>query len=67
MAGLAAYSNSFANPFLFDDLPLIRDNPDLQQNWQPWRIIFSKTTGAAGLNPINTPRALPWLSSPGST
>jgi len=42
-AGLAAYSNSLANPFLFDDLPLIRDNPDLQQNWQPWRIIFTPT------------------------
>ena len=36
-------------------------------SFQPWRIIFSKATGAAGPNPISTPRAPPWQSSPGST
>jgi len=43
VASVGVYLNSLGNPFLFDDLPLIRDNPDLHQHWRPWQIIFTRT------------------------
>ncbi len=43
VATVGVYLNSLGNPFLFDDLPLIRDNPDLHQHWRPWQIIFTLT------------------------
>lgn len=33
LAGLAAYHNSFVGPFVFDDLPAIRDNPTIRSLW----------------------------------
>ena len=34
-AGLAAYANSFAGPFVFDDGPSIVDNPTIRHLWPP--------------------------------
>lgn len=42
-AGVSAYSNSFEGEFVFDDLPAIRDNPDVRHAWPPWRVVFSET------------------------
>lgn len=33
LAGLAAYHNSFLGPFVFDDVPAIRDNPTIRTLW----------------------------------
>ncbi len=33
LAALAAYSNSFTGPFVFDDVPAIKDNPSIRQLW----------------------------------
>jgi tetratricopeptide (TPR) repeat protein len=35
-AGLAAYSNSFSGPFVFDDTLAITDNPTIRHLWPPW-------------------------------
>ena len=32
-AGLGAYANSFWGPFIYDDLPSIRENPSIRQFW----------------------------------
>ena len=40
-AGAAAYSNSFGGPFIFDDLRLIPENPDLRGDVSPWQLVFS--------------------------
>lgn len=46
-AGMFAYQQSFEIPFLFDDIPTIRDNPDVHQFWPPWPAWTSRanTTG----------------------
>ena len=36
-AGLIVYANSFAVPFVFDDLPTVRDNPGIRQLGTAWR------------------------------
>src|SRR2546428_227195 len=36
VAGLCVYANSFAGPFIFDDLMSIRDNPRIRTLWPPW-------------------------------
>ncbi|SDR73228.1 tetratricopeptide repeat protein [Opitutus sp. GAS368] len=33
LAALAAYHNSFAGPFVFDDVPAIVDNPSIRPGW----------------------------------
>jgi tetratricopeptide (TPR) repeat protein len=33
LAGLAAYSDSFQGKFFLDDLPAIKENPTIQQDW----------------------------------
>ncbi len=33
LAACAAYSNSFSGPFLYDDVPSIKDNPSIRQLW----------------------------------
>ncbi len=38
-AGLAAYHNIFQNPFIFDDLPQIVENPRIRHLWPPWGIL----------------------------
>ena len=35
IAALAAYHNSFAGPFIFDDVPSITENPKIRHLW-PW-------------------------------
>ena len=35
-AGAAAYSNSFCDAFVFDDLDQIVDNPAVRSLWPPW-------------------------------
>jgi tetratricopeptide (TPR) repeat protein len=34
LAALAAYSNSFSGPFIFDDVPGIKENPSIHHLWQ---------------------------------
>lgn len=36
LAVLAAYSNSFSGPFIYDDKPAIADNLTLRHLWPPW-------------------------------
>jgi Flp pilus assembly protein TadD len=38
-AGLAAYSNSFSGPFVFDDVPTVQDNPTLRHLWPVWNTL----------------------------
>ncbi|MGD0650696.1 MAG: tetratricopeptide repeat protein [Verrucomicrobiia bacterium] len=38
--GLLVYHNSFPNPFIFDDLQHIVENPRIRQLWPPWGIIM---------------------------
>ena len=37
--GLYAYHNSLRGPFVFDDVPAIRDNPTIHQLWPPWQAL----------------------------
>ncbi|MDE3083758.1 MAG: tetratricopeptide repeat protein [Verrucomicrobiota bacterium] len=39
VAGLAAYRNSFSGPFIYDDLPSIRDNPTIRHLWPIWPVL----------------------------
>lgn len=36
LALLAAYSNSFSGPFIYDDRLAIAENPTIRQLWPPW-------------------------------
>ncbi len=47
LAALAAYGNSFAGPFVFDDRPAIIDNPTLRQWWPPWSVLSPPAEGAS--------------------
>lgn len=38
-AVVAAYHNSFGGPFVFDDLPAIRDNPTIRSLWPPQEML----------------------------
>ena len=40
-AGILAYANSFACPFLFDDAVVITHNPHLYHLWPPWKAVLS--------------------------
>jgi len=42
-AAAGVYAGSLRNPFIFDDLPHIRDNADLRQDGAPWRVMFTKS------------------------
>ncbi len=44
LAALAAYHNTFAVPFFFDDIPSITDNPSILHLW-PIREVLSPTGG----------------------
>jgi tetratricopeptide (TPR) repeat protein len=39
LAALAIYANSFAGPFIFDDLPSIVENPTLRHLWPPGEVL----------------------------
>ena len=45
LAGLAAYSNSFLGPFIFDDLSSIPDNPTIRQLWPMWQVLAPPANG----------------------
>jgi len=51
-AGLAAYSNSFAGPFIFDDLDTINENPSIRHLWPPWQAISPKAFATAEGRPL---------------
>ena len=38
-AGLLAYHNSFTDPFIFDDIPSIQENPTIRHLWPPWALL----------------------------
>ncbi|MBS0632401.1 MAG: tetratricopeptide repeat protein [Verrucomicrobia bacterium] len=44
-AGTLAYLNSFAVPFLFDDLPSIVQNPAIRHLWPPGDVLFPAQGG----------------------
>ena len=46
LAALAAYSNSFSGPFVFDDLPAIVDNPTIRHLWPPGGALSPPPGGA---------------------
>ncbi len=39
LAALAVYANSFAGPFVFDDIPSIVENPTLRHLWPPGDVL----------------------------
>src|SRR5436189_28435 len=39
VAGLAVYHNSFAGPFIFDDICSIPNNPHIRGLWPPWQAL----------------------------
>src|SRR5687767_9206699 len=44
-----AYHNTFAAPFIFDDVTNIRENPEIRTLWPLWDIMWSEVaTGVAG-------------------
>ena len=45
LAGLAAYANSLAVPFVFDDGPSILDNPSLRHLWPIGRVLSPPDRG----------------------
>lgn len=38
-AGLLANFNTFTRPFIYDDVPSIRDNPTIRRLWPIWRVL----------------------------
>lgn len=46
LAALAAYHNSFAGPFVFDDLPAIVGNASLRQLWPPGAVLAPRLEDA---------------------
>lgn len=38
-AAVWAYANTFAVPFVFDDIPSIVENPGLRRPWPPWDLL----------------------------
>jgi Tfp pilus assembly protein PilF len=50
LAGIVAYSNTFSDPFFFDDGPSIVDNPTIRSLWPPWSALTPPATGASVAN-----------------
>lgn len=60
-AGLAAYHNSLAGPFVFDDIPAIVENPSIRQLWPLGDVLAPGTHGGvttAGRPIVNLSLAL---------
>jgi tetratricopeptide (TPR) repeat protein len=53
LAALAAYHNTFAVPFFFDDIPSITDNPSLLRLWPVWDVL--SPTGGYGITVSGRP------------
>jgi len=45
LAAIAAYENSFGNPFLFDDDPTILKNPTIRRLWPIWDVFCPPKNG----------------------
>ncbi len=45
LAAVAAFSNSFTGPFVFDDLEAITDNPTIRQLWPIWKPLCPPSGG----------------------
>jgi tetratricopeptide (TPR) repeat protein len=59
LAGLAAYANSLAGPFIFDDIDSIRDNPTIRHLWPMGEVLRpSGNLGPAGRPLLNLSFAL---------
>lgn len=54
-AGIWAYANTFAVPFLFDDIPSIVENGALRRPWPPWDLLVY--TGKADIGISGRPLA----------
>ena len=53
LAVLAAYSNSFSGPFIFDDIPAIVDNPTIQHLGSAWSSPHDNASGVTSRPLIN--------------
>ena len=51
-AGALVYANSLAGVFVYDDLPAIRDNPNIRALWPPSRVFSSPPYTATGSRPL---------------
>ena len=51
-AGILAYADSFAGPFIFDDLSSIPDNPNIRRLWPPWRAMVAPPQSTAAGRPV---------------
>jgi len=51
-AGLLAYSNSLAGPFIFDDASSIPDNPTIRRLWPIWRVLSPPRQSTAAGRPV---------------
>jgi len=47
LAGLAAYHNSFSGPFVFDDVPTVRDNATIRHLWPLWDALRPSHNGSS--------------------
>jgi tetratricopeptide (TPR) repeat protein len=44
VAALAAWHNSFSGAFVFDDVPVVTDNPSIRHLWPPWDALALQRT-----------------------
>jgi tetratricopeptide (TPR) repeat protein len=60
LAAFAAYHNSFAGPFVFDDIPAIVENPSIRHLWPITRVMLPplSTAGAVGRPIVNLSLAI---------
>ena len=52
LATVAAFSNSFAGPFLFDDKTAITDNPTIRHLWPLWPVLVPSAGSAVQRRPV---------------
>ncbi|MGO9609021.1 MAG: hypothetical protein ACLPT4_05215, partial [Verrucomicrobiia bacterium] len=52
LAALAAYHNSFATPFLFDDLASVEKNLTIRHLWPIWKALSPSATSLVGGRPV---------------
>ncbi len=52
LAAIAAYHNSFAGAFIFDDSIWIVENPSIQRLWPIWRVLCPPNAGKIGGRPV---------------
>ncbi len=52
LAAVAAYHNSLAGPFIFDDASWIKDNSNIQHLWPIWPVLFPSHATLVGGRPV---------------